>query len=245
MKSRTASEPSDSELIAQVRSGSTEAQGNLFERHLAAAKWAAYKVTKNHHQAEDLASDGFEKVIRIIENGRGPESFFRTYLSRTVTNLALAQLAQEKRLTFIDDYSSFDDIDDQADQVLREFDLKAVREAFKSLPKRWMDVLWYAEVEAMKPPEVAAVFGVSPNAASALALRAREGLLQAYLQLHLNYSPTPDCHSDSQKIVTYVRGKLSHANKVKLEAHLAMCPACEKSLLELKECIPGGLGAIA
>src|SRR2546430_10213444 len=45
--------------------------------------------------------------------------------------------------------------------------------------------LWQLEVEGKTPAEVAPMFGLSGNGASALAMRAREGLRQAYLQEHI------------------------------------------------------------
>ena len=45
-------------------------------------------------------------------------------------------------------------------------------------------VLWHLEVENQKPADIAPLLGMSANSVSALAYRAREGLRQAYLNMH-------------------------------------------------------------
>ncbi|MFP3686343.1 hypothetical protein SB847_21820, partial [Bacillus sp. SIMBA_026] len=69
--------------------------------------------------------------------------------------------------------------------AIKAFESQTVAKAFRSLPERWQAVLWYLDVERMKPAAVAPILGLSPNAVSALALRAREGLRREYLQAHI------------------------------------------------------------
>ena len=45
-------------------------------------------------------------------------------------------------------------------------------------------VLWHLEVENQKPADIAPLLGMSANSVSALAYRAREGLRQAFLNMH-------------------------------------------------------------
>jgi DNA-directed RNA polymerase specialized sigma24 family protein len=58
-----------------------------------------------------------------------------------------------------------------------------MREALEALPERWRHALWQLEVEGIRPRELAAQWGVSPNAVSALGCRARAALRAAYFDL--------------------------------------------------------------
>jgi hypothetical protein len=73
------------------------------------------------------------------------------------------------------------DPDDQLETVLDSQDHQRVLAALQSLPKRWQTVLWYTDVLQEKPRNIAPLMGIAPNAVSALVLRARKGLRQAYL----------------------------------------------------------------
>lgn len=53
--------------------------------------------------------------------------------------------------------------------------------ALQSLPARWQQVLWYADVLQETPHVIAPRMGLAPKAASALIRRARTGLRRAYL----------------------------------------------------------------
>jgi DNA-directed RNA polymerase specialized sigma24 family protein len=68
-----------------------------------------------------------------------------------------------------------------AEDVLDSQDHQRVLAALQSLPKRWQTVLWYTDVLQEKPRNIAPLMGIAPNAVSALVLRARKGLREAYL----------------------------------------------------------------
>jgi RNA polymerase sigma factor (sigma-70 family) len=72
---------------------------------------------------------------------------------------------------------------------------RLITRAFSRLPERWRTVLWHLEVEGKAPAEVAPVFGLSANGVSALAMRAREGLRQAYLQEHIGTNIPAACRA--------------------------------------------------
>lgn len=70
-----------------------------------------------------------------------------------------------------------------------------VAEAFATLPLRWQRVLWFVEVEGLKPREAAPLLDVAPSALSALLRRARKGLREAYLVEYLRNSDDGGCES--------------------------------------------------
>jgi hypothetical protein len=71
------------------------------------------------------------------------------------------------------------------DTALEDRGSALIAPAFDTLPERWRTVLWHTEVEGESPSQVGPLLGLTPNGVLALAYRAREGLRQAYLQVHL------------------------------------------------------------
>ena len=95
-----------------------------------------------------------------------------------------------------------------------------VLRAFQELPERWQLVLWHTEIEGQPPAAVAPLLGLSPNATAALAVRAREGLRQAYLQAHLQSRPAESCRFSVEHLGSFVRDGLGKRDNAKVEAHL-------------------------
>ena len=77
---------------------------------------------------------------------------------------------------------------------------RLVTRAFGRLPARWREVWWQLEVEGKAPAAVAPMFGLSANGVSALAMRAREGLRQAYLEEHVGANVPAACRTYAARV---------------------------------------------
>lgn len=107
--------------------------------------------------------------------------------------------------------------------------------AFRSLPGRWQEILWYSEVERLRPAEIGPLLGMKPNAVAALALRAREGLRQRWIQAHLRSSDlTAEHRWVIERAGRYTRGALSAASRRAVDDHLDACPECRAAYAELE-----------
>ncbi|AFR28949.1 sigma-70 family RNA polymerase sigma factor [Arthrobacter sp. Rue61a] len=226
---------SDAELILRVRSGDQDAFGTLFDRHWDMARYVAAGQANNPADIEDIASDAFASVHRALLRGMGPDSFFRAYLLTAVRRTAQAQNRSAARSLPGSDSLALDRTDEFNDPVLAEFESSTVATAFKSLPERWQEVLWYIDVEGMKPAAASKILGVTPNGVSSLAIRAREALRQAYLQHHIKASSGEECEGYSDKLGAYSRNGLSRRSQDKLRAHLGSCSKCTALLVDLND----------
>ncbi|HEY0905191.1 MAG TPA: sigma-70 family RNA polymerase sigma factor, partial [Marmoricola sp.] len=175
--------PSDGELISAVRGGDTDAYGELFARHVEAARRLARQLVPSG-DVDDLVSEAFAKVLVVLQRGGGPDLAFRAYLLTAVRRLQVDRIRSTARLQTTGDLTPFDPGVPFRDTALEGFESLTAARAFASLPERWQLVLWHTEVEQQKPAEVAVLLGMSANSVSALAYRAREGLRQAYLSMH-------------------------------------------------------------
>lgn len=220
-------DPSDAELLARYRDGDDDAAALLFERHHPAAVRLATSLA-GHSYADDLASDAFFGALRAVRNGAGPEFAFRPYLLTSVRNGFYRASKVASRQDLYDDIEQapLPSVDDGSG--LRE-ESSLLAEAFATLPERWQAVLWHTTIHDESPEEVARTLGIKPNAVSSLALRAREGLRNAYLTAHLGRTDDPACREVRGLLPAYDRGKLRARPRAKVDAHLGHCAQCSEA----------------
>jgi RNA polymerase sigma factor (sigma-70 family) len=226
-------QPSDEELIRAVRDGRTSAFGELWERHAGAARGYAYHCCSSWTDVDDIVSEAFTRVLRSLRSGGGPESAFRTYVLRSVRNVAIDRGRGNKRLVLTDDLSDEAPDDDPDDPAVAELDKSLAARAFRQLPSSWQTVLWHTAVEQERPAQVAAVTGMTPHNVSALAYRAREGLRQAYLNEYARDAKGGPCAEIAGSLGTYERGSLKKRERALVEQHLSECARCQEVKAEV------------
>lgn len=168
--------PSDAALVSAVRErGDESAYAELYRRHAAAAYGAAYRVAPNLDH-DDIVSESFTRILQAIRNGGGPTELFRPYLYQTVRNATIDLAGAAGREVDLDEQRERADpasLHDMADALS---DRDAVSSALSLLPERWRAVIWYTEVEGMKPAAVALLMGTSANNIAQIRRRARKRL---------------------------------------------------------------------
>ncbi|WP_344156764.1 sigma-70 family RNA polymerase sigma factor [Nocardioides koreensis] len=236
--------PADAELISAVRGGDVDAYGELFQRHVTAARRLAHQLVSGP-DVDDLVSEAFAKVMVVLQRGGGPDLAFRAYLLTAVRRLHVDRIRATARLHTTDDLTPFDPGIPFRDTAVEGFENAAAARAFASLPERWQLVLWHTEVEGQKPAEVAPLLGLSANSVSALAYRAREGLRQAFLSMHAQDTVDASCTWTQEHLGSYVRHGLSRRDATRVEGHLRECRRCMAVYLELDEVNSGLAGLLA
>lgn len=225
---------SDAELVLRTRSGDAEAFGELWSRHYRSGVTVARSVTARI-DPDDLVQEAYARIFQAIRRGGGPNGSFRAYLFTSIRNTA-AGWGRANRESPIDELDALPDPDTTEQATDDALDRSLTAQAFRSLPSRWQEVLWYTEIEQMKPREVAPLLGMSVGAVTQLAFRAREGLREAWIQAHLNSAPEDSaCHRAIESLGAYARGNLSRRDQAKLEAHLEDCPRCMIVAAEAKD----------
>lgn len=242
--------PSDAELIESVRHGQLDAYGSLYERHVSAAHNLARQLSRSSAEADDLVSEAFARVLDSLRAGRGPDSAFRAYLLTSLRHVAYDRTRKERRVELTDDVTTVSGVDTERisepfrDTAMAGLERSLAAKAFARLPERWQAVLWHTEIEGQSPAEVAPLLGLTANGVSALAYRAREGLRQAYLQVHLAESTAGRCQATAEKLGAWTRGGLSKRETAQVESHLDECDRCRALAAELAD-VNGGLRVVA
>lgn len=242
----TPADASDAELTARTRAGDDTAFGELFARHSGAATRLARRLTRGS-DADDLVSEAFARLLVSLRAGGGPDESFRGYLSSTVRRLFLDRTRARTRVFAVGDMTQFDSPVDFHDSAVAQFERQTVIRALATLPPRWQRVVWLLDVEGLRPADIAAELGMTANAVSALAYRAREGLRQAYLTMHLRQVTDLDCRWVGDHLGGFVRGGLSARDTAKVGQHVAECRGCaglQEELADLNRALrtllPGG-----
>lgn len=223
----------DPQLIAEVRAGNIGAFDELYRRHVGVGRSVALAQADNVNDAEDIVAEAFAAVFTSLSAGKGPDEFFRAYLLTVVRRMAHVRNRQANR-TATGHNGELDTVEAE-DPIVSAFESTTVARAFKSLPERWQAVLWYMDVEQLKPAAAARHIGISANGCSSLLIRAREALRQAYLQHHIHLPENDPCAGYASQLGKYARNKLSRNASARLESHLEQCAKCTAILADLTD----------
>ncbi|WP_405395127.1 sigma factor [Microbispora hainanensis] len=210
------------ELLEAVRGGDTAAFGTLYRRHSAAARSLARQVVQGEDAVEDLLVEAFARVLEAVRRGGGPACAFRPYLLASVRRYAAAGVA---------DLADGDSL--YVDPELTGLERSPLARAYRSLPERWRALLWHVEIEGGRPADAGPLLGLSGRAAALLVRRARQGLREAYLRLHLENGPRAECRPILSMILRYVENGLPKQEAGEVDAHVAECIDCRSVFLQM------------
>lgn len=221
------------ELVAISRTGDQEAFGQLWSRHYQAALRTARTLT-NKHDPEDLVQEAFAKIFLALQNGNGPRDVFRAYLYTVLRSVSMQLDTGTASAASYDEMPDSLELSYTFEEPLLENSIAS--RAFAALKTEHKAVLWYLEVEGMAPREVAPIVGMSANAVSALAVRAREALRKSWLRAHINTtSASAECQWTVTRLADYNRNSLPPRAKGKVETHVAGCIDCSLLVSEVDQ----------
>jgi RNA polymerase sigma factor (sigma-70 family) len=219
-------ERSDFELVTATREGSNDAFAELWNRHARAATNFATTL-RDLADPDDLVSEAYIRVFTAIKAGGGPSGVFRAYLLTAVRNTALNWGRAKQKEIGHEDFDVFLGSDSAEELTLQELERTTTSRAFKSLPTRYQEALWYAEVEHIPRAEIATILGMNANAVSQLTFRARDALRTAWLQEHINTEHLePECAAVAGLVAGYVRETINRRQRKQVDDHARECAGC-------------------
>ncbi|MBC9927403.1 sigma-70 family RNA polymerase sigma factor [Leucobacter sp. cx-169] len=219
---------SDMELVVFTRSGVDEAYAELWRRHSGAIMAAARTFTG--FDPEDVMQEAFTRILTQLRDGQGPDTAFLPYALYAARNIASNMSCKRANCEVTGEESeTFENAGLIAcDDVDRSFENSLTLTAFKSLPTRWQEVLWYRDVEDFSVKACSDVMGIQENATSALLKRAREGFKQAWITANLSPGRVLDaeCRWVIERLAKHTRGRAPAGTGARIEAHLSECRRC-------------------
>ena len=227
---------SDADLAARAASGDKEAFEELYRRHSRTAMRVAYRVTGNIHDASDAVSDAFARVMLALPKGALVDpARFRAYLMTATRHSAVDVLRRAGRSIPSEEAPEpVETVGGPHEKLIDAADSSLVAAAFRALPERWRSVLWLTEVEGIPAREAAGLLDMSPNGVAQLAVRARAGLRDRYLQAHLREADG-ECRDAVRSMGAYVGGGLAARDIARVDQHLAGCDPCKDRQDDLRE----------
>lgn len=205
----------------------SEAYGELWSRHSGAVIAGARSYTG--YDPNDLMQEAFLKVYASIQDGGPLPISFRAYVATTARRLAIDKSRQDRGALHdpIDDALDHPALSDE-DFSHRMLEDTSTAQAFRELPSRYREVLWYRDVEDLPVQEIARYVGASANSTSVLIKRARDAFKTAWIRVQL--SPKRDldpvCAGIVPKLAAYSNGKLSTKDRDRVDLHLLDCTHC-------------------
>lgn len=225
------------DLIARARIGDQDAVATLYREHRPLAMRIANGLCRST-DVEDVVAEAFTKVLDQIDRGAGPQVSFRAYLIAAVRSTAADVGRRNARLDWSTDIEQATSGGRSSPQEPPGGDLltesKVLVQAVSSLPSRWQLVIWWTVVERRSLTEVGDALGINANAAAALAFRARGGLRDAYLALHLPTSTDEQCTELRLNLPALLRSRLTAGRTAAAEDHLRGCTPCSDAVVELR-----------
>ncbi|MDP9903101.1 RNA polymerase sigma factor [Arthrobacter bambusae] len=182
--------PGDPELISAVRMGSVDAMALLYQRHKGYGLAFALTLVREEREADDVLQDAFSGIFQALTEGLWTSDDFLACLTTAITKTAVEAWRQKTQEVGTEaggiDPGHGPVFDDEATTGIRSRLLAAeavedLRAALAVMPPRWQQVLWYTNVLKQRPRRIAPLMGLSPNAVSALLLRARKSLKSAHV----------------------------------------------------------------
>jgi DNA-directed RNA polymerase specialized sigma24 family protein len=227
----------DAILLNLVRIGDTGAYGVLRQRHEhAARRFAGCLVAAE--EIDDLVAGTFARALDVTVGGGGPADAFRPYLLA-----ALRRVSSAAQHAISSDAGEPADpgqpVTDPAEAIL---ETSAFVRAFRSLPDRWIAVLWHTEIERTSPAETSQILGLNPKAVAALGRRALDGLQEAYLQVYLAEAARPECQPVARQLAAFARDGALSDDSSAVGEHLGHCDECRTAYAELTN-ISSALGS--
>jgi RNA polymerase sigma-70 factor (ECF subfamily) len=178
----------DVTLIAQIRSGDTDAAATLVHRYYDECWRYAYRMTGHRADAEDAVQDTFLRVFRALDRYREQQRF-RAWLFCILTNRCRTLLVRRQRAARLTVGGSLAHLaapsaDEPLDHVLDDAPERladALQVALDRLGSRYREAFLLKHAEGMEYAQMAEITGASVSALKMRVKRARE-LLRPWLE---------------------------------------------------------------
>ncbi len=172
--------PPDIDLVERARSGDTEILGAILR--VAFPKLVAFYrgMGLPAPEAEDVASEAIEGMVRNIRTLREPGAF-EGWLWTIARNRVRTNLRRRGRIVYELDSPQGSD---PSELAIEAEEHRQIRVALAQLSPKDREILWLREVEQLTHEEIAGRIGMGAGAVRVAALRARRRLEEIYARTH-------------------------------------------------------------
>jgi len=183
-KERSAGAIEDQVLVERVLSGDNRAFEKLVEKYKKRIYYLAYKMTRDHDSADELAQESFVKAYQALSRFKKDYSFY-TWIYRICVNLSINFLKKEKNsisTDFISDKELLQfsgNVSDQLESMITSEQAAIVKQALETIPPDQKAVFILKTYENMTYEQMATVMDCSIGTVMSRLYRARHKLRNA------------------------------------------------------------------
>lgn len=231
----------DATLVRRLQDRDRAAWEELYTTYEPRLRRFAISLAGNAHDADDLVSETFVRVLPALDRLDAAEVNLEAYLFATTRNLFLKQVGRTKRTEPMADVpeplAPIVPIEDDPERsTLLGAQQTEVRIANASLQPRQRMVLALCELEERSYAEIGEIVGLNENAVAQLVFRARESLRTELRLLQVDPESLPDeCRAFLPALSQYLDGQLREPRKSTTLAHLEGCERCQAALADTRE----------
>ena len=184
MMKKGAGELEDQILIGKVLEGDPRAFERLVEKYKKRIYYLAYRMTRDHDSADELAQESFVKAYQAMSSFKPGHSFY-TWIYRICVNLSINFIKREKQnvsVDFLRDSGFAIDRSNELNQLERMIaseQAAVVKEALNTLPPDQKAVFILKTYDDMSYEQMADVMDCSMGTVMSRLFRARHKLRKA------------------------------------------------------------------
>jgi len=180
-KERSAGAIEDQVLVERVLSGDNRAFEKLVEKYKKRIYYLAYKMTRDHDSADELAQESFVKAYQALSRFKKGYSFY-TWIYRICVNLSINFLKKERNSVSTDLISDSEllyfskNVSNQLESMITSEQAAIVKQALETIPPDQKAVFILKTYENMTYEQMAEVLSCSIGTVMSRLYRARHKL---------------------------------------------------------------------
>lgn len=180
-KERSAGAIEDQVLVERVLSGDNRAFEKLVEKYKKRIYYLAYKMTRDHDSADELAQESFVKAYQALSRFKKGYSFY-TWIYRICVNLSINFLKKEKNSVSTDLISDKEllhfskNVSNQLESMITSEQAAIVKQALETIPPDQKAVFILKTYENMTYEQMSNILNCSIGTVMSRLFRARHKL---------------------------------------------------------------------
>ena len=169
-------------LLELCRTGSRNAQFEVYNRYYKPMYNTALRIVKDSHWAEDIMQESFLKAFTKLDTFKG-EVTFGAWLKKIVVNHSIDNYKKINKNT-LDPLDNVlykvaeDDGNEEAAMDFRQLKVQQVAAAIQSLKENYRIALTLLYIEGYDQEEISEIMGITPGNTRTTISRAKESLLK-------------------------------------------------------------------
>jgi RNA polymerase sigma-70 factor (ECF subfamily) len=183
-KNRNSLNPMDQELINKAVDGDPKAFEKLVEKYKKRVYYLAYRMTRDHDSADELAQESFVKAYQALGNFKRGYNFY-TWIYRICVNLSINFLKRERHTVSADYLKELDLLpeagleSDQLERMITSEQAGIVKQALEQLPADQKAAFLLKTYDNMSYEQMSEAMGCSIGTVMSRLFRARQKLRRA------------------------------------------------------------------